>query len=160
MFKVIVLEYICILITPSLYCIKFKWLCHEIYGTPLNAVKNFTYLGSTVASDNTIDVEMNNRIQAASGAFGGLRKRVWSQHGISVSTKCKVYKAIVLPTVLYSAETYTLYCRHFIKLSKVYLRHLRQILQISWKDHIPNVEVLRRANMSSTGDERSRCDRR
>ena len=32
---------------------------------------------------------------------------------------------------------------------KVHLRHLRQILQISWKDHIPNVEVLRRANMSS-----------
>ena len=27
--------------------------------------------------------------------------------------------------------------------------HLRQILQISWKDHTPNVEVLRRANMSS-----------
>ena len=121
----------------------------EIYGTPLKAVKNFTYLGSTVASDNTIDVEINNRIQAASGAFGGLGKRVWSQHGISVSTKCKVYKAIVLPTLLYSAETYTLYRRHFRKLSKVHLRHLRQILQISWKDHIPNVEVLRRANMSS-----------
>ena len=98
----------------------------EIYGTPLKAVKNFTYLGSTVASDNTIDVEIKNRIQAASGAFGGLGKRVWSQHGISVSTKCKVYKAIVLPTLLYSAETYTLYRRHFRKLSKVHLRHLRQ----------------------------------
>ena len=49
-------------------------------------------------------MEINNRIQAASGAFGGLWKRVWSQHGISVSTKCKVYKAIVLPTLLYSAE--------------------------------------------------------
>ena len=72
----------------------------ELYGTPLKAVKNFTYLGSTVASDNTIDVEINNYIQAASGAFGGLWKRVWSQHGISVSTKCKVYKAIVLPTLL------------------------------------------------------------
>ena len=82
-------------------------------------------------------------------AFGGLWKRVWSHHGISVSTKCKVYKAIVLPTLLYSAETYTLYRRHFRKLSKVHLRYLRQILQISWKDHIPNVEVLRRANMSS-----------
>ena len=44
----------------------------EIYGTPLKSVKNFIYLGSTVASDNTIDVEMNNLIQAASGAFGGL----------------------------------------------------------------------------------------
>ena len=122
----------------------------EIYGTPLKAVKNFTYLGSTVAPDNTIDVEINKRIQAASGAFGGLWKRVWSQHGISVSTKCKVYKAIVLPTLLYSAETYTLYRRHFGKLSKVHLRHLRQILQISWKDPaIPNVEVLRRTNMSN-----------
>ena len=94
-------------------------------------------------------MEINNRIQAASGAFGELWKRVWSQHGISISTKCKVYKAIVLPTLLYSAETYTLYRRHFRKLSKVHLRHLRQILQISWKDHIPNVEVLRRAKMSS-----------
>ena len=121
----------------------------EIYGTPLKSVKNFTYLGSTVASDNTIDVEINNRIQAASGAFGRLWKRVWSQHGISVFPKCKVYKAIVLPTLLYSEETYTLYRRHFRKLSKVHIRHLRQILRISWKDHIPNVEVLRRANMSS-----------
>ena len=121
----------------------------EIYGTPLKSVKNFTYLGSTVASDNTIDVEVNNHIQAASGAFGGRWKRVWSQHGISVFTKCKVYKAIVLPTLLYSAETYTLYRRHFRKLSKVHLRHLRQILRISWKDNIQNVEVLRWANMSS-----------
>ena len=96
----------------------------EIYGTPLKSVKNFTYMGSTVASDNTIDVEINNRIQAASGAFGGLWMRVWSQHGITVSTKCKVFKAIVLLTLLYSAETYTLYRRHFRKLSKMHLRHL------------------------------------
>ena len=99
--------------------------------------------------NNTIDVEIINRIQAASGAFGGLWKCVWSQHGISVSTQCKVYKTIVLPALLYPAETYTLYRRHFIKLSKVHLRHLRQILRTSWKDHIPNDEVLRRANMSS-----------
>ena len=33
-------------------------------------------MGSTIASDNTIDVEINNRIQAASGAFGGLEARM------------------------------------------------------------------------------------
>ena len=75
-------------------------------------------------------------------------KRVWLQLGISVSTKCKVYKAIVLPTLLYSAETHSI-VTILEKISKVHLRHLRQILQISWKDHIPNVEVLRRANTSS-----------
>ena len=121
----------------------------EIYGTPLKSVNNFTYLGSTIASDNTIDMEINNRIRTASGAFGGLWKRVWSQHGIAISTKCKVYKAVILPTLLYSAETYTLYRRHIRKLSQVHLRHLRQILRISWKDHISNIDVLRQANMSS-----------
>ena len=121
----------------------------EIYGTLLKSVNNLTYLGSTIASDNTIDTEINNRIRAASGAFGGLWKRVWSQHGIAISTKCKVYKAIVLPTLLYSAEMYTLYRRHIKILSQVHLRHLRQILRISWKDHISNTDVLRQANMSS-----------
>ena len=46
-------------------------------------------LSTAVASDNTVDVEINNRTHAASGAFGGLWKRVWSQHGITVSTNCK-----------------------------------------------------------------------
>ena len=61
----------------------------KIYGTSLKSVKNFTYLGSTIASDNTIDVEINNRIRAASGAFGGLEKGVWSQRGIVISTKSR-----------------------------------------------------------------------
>ena len=121
----------------------------EFYGMPLKSVKNFTYMGSTVASDNTIDVEINNRTHAASGAFGVLWKRVRSQHVITVSKKCTVSREIVLPTLLYSAETYTLYLCHFRNLSQVHLRRLRQILRISWKDHIPNVEVFRRANMSS-----------
>ena len=105
----------------------------EIYGTPLKSVKNFTYLGSTVASDNTIDVEINNRIRAASGTFGGLWKRVWSQHGISVPTKCKVYKAIVLTTLLYSAETYTLYRHHFRKFSDIYDKSCRSHGKITFQ---------------------------
>ena len=60
-----------------------------------------------------------------------------------------MYEAMVLPTLLYSAETCTLYRRQFRTLSQVYLPHLRQILRIAWKDHIPNVEGLRRANISS-----------
>ena len=60
-----------------------------------------------------------------------------------------MYKAVVLPTLLYSAEMYILYRRHIRKLSQVHLRHLRQILWISWKDHISNIDVLRQANMSS-----------
>ena len=53
-------------------------------------------------------------------------------------------------TVLSGDITYTLYRRHIRTLSQVHLRRLRQIIWIwIWKDHIPNVEVLSRANMSS-----------
>ena len=66
----------------------------EIYGTPLKSVKNFTYLDSTIASDNIIDVGINNCIHAAlepledSGSMYGHKM-------VLVSKKCKVYEAIV-----------------------------------------------------------------
>jgi hypothetical protein len=76
----------------------------EIYGTPQKAVKNFTYLGSTVASDNTIDVEINNRIQAASGTFGGLWKRVWlPEMEYSYSCTCTRTRVRVLFEYSYSS---------------------------------------------------------
>ena len=106
----------------------------KIYGMPIQSVKNFTYLGSTVASDNTVDVEINRSIHVASGALEGLWKRVC---GACVTTwyyslhNLKVYKATVLPIILFSAETYTLYRRLFRKLSQAHLRHLRHILRIS-----------------------------
>ena len=61
----------------------------EIYGTPLKSVKNSTHMGSTVASNNTIYAEINNRIHAAFGAFGGLWKRAWSQHGINYPQRAR-----------------------------------------------------------------------
>ena len=89
----------------------------EIYGTPLKAVKNFTYLGSTVASDNTIDVEIKNRFQAASEAFGGLWKRVWSKHSISVSTECKMYKAMLENSLKCISDIYDKSCRYHGKIT-------------------------------------------
>ena len=49
-------------------------------------------------------------------------------------------------TTVLSRHMHSLYRRHFRKLSKVHLRPQWQIFRISWKNHIPNVEVLRRAN--------------
>ena len=41
----------------------------EICGTTLKSVNFFTYMGNTIAFDNTIDVDINNRIRAASGSM-------------------------------------------------------------------------------------------
>ncbi len=57
---------------------------------PLKCVPHFTYLGSTVSSDNSLDKELNKRVSAAAASFSRLHHRVWSQRGIKTSTKCKV----------------------------------------------------------------------
>ena len=88
-----------------------------IDGKPIQSVKKFAYLGSTVTSTNKLDTEIANRIQPSSKAYGSLHKRVWSQRDIHVKTACKAYRAMVLTALLYSAETYTLYRRHTKKLN-------------------------------------------
>ena len=59
-----------------------------------------------------IDDEVTARIAKASVAFGRLRANVLERNGIKLDTKLKVYKAVVLPTLLYTCETWTVYQRH------------------------------------------------
>jgi len=42
-------------------------------GTPLAEVDKFTYLGSTISDNRTIDAEISRRIQSAASAFGKLK---------------------------------------------------------------------------------------
>ena len=123
--------------------------CITINGQALKVVGSFKYLGSTLSTDNRADKEINCRIQSACASYGKLEKRLWNRRGIRLATKCKVYKAVVLPALLYSVETYTLYREHIVKLERVQQRHLRRIMKIKWDDYISNVEVLRRAGMDS-----------
>ena len=120
-----------------------------INGEALKVVKTFKYLGSILSMDNRADSEISSRIKNACASFGKLEKRLWSRTGIKLSTKCKVYRAMILPALIYSAETYTLYREHIRRLEAVQQRHLRRIMNIKWSDYISNVEVLRRAGLDS-----------
>ena len=118
-------------------------------GNPLQAVQSFTYLGSTVSSDYSLDKEVERRISAATAAYGKLQTNVCKRHGIRLATKCKVYRAVVLTCLLYSSETYTLYRRHIRKLQRVQMYQLRHLLRIRWQDRVSDVEVRRRAGIPS-----------
>ena len=93
--------------------------------------------------------EVNARIAKASAAFGQLRGSVWDQSGIRLDTKLKVYKAVVLPTLLYACETWTVYRRHAKRLNHFHTSCLRKFLKMMWQDRIPDTEVLKRAGMQS-----------
>lgn len=115
-------------------------------GKPLKAVEKFTYLGSTLSKSANIDYEVETRIAKASLAFGRLRESVWQKRGIKLSTKLKVYRAVVLPALLYACETWTVYERHAKNLNRF---HMRNILKITWRDKIPDMEVLAKSDIPS-----------
>ena len=120
-----------------------------VKGQRLQAMENFTYFGSTLSRSANIDAKVTNRIAKASSAFRRLKKSVWERQGISHRTKVKVYRAVVLTTLLYSCETWTIYRRHEKQLHQFHLRCLCSILNISWQDKIPDTEVLERAQLPS-----------
>nr|VZI32221.1 unnamed protein product [Spirometra erinaceieuropaei] len=121
----------------------------NVNGTQLQVVENFPYLGSTLSRNTKIDDEVANRISNASQAFGRLQSTVWNRHGLQLSTKLKMYKAVILPTLLYGAETWTVYTRQARRLNHFQLSCLRRILRLNWQDRIPDTEVLERTGILS-----------
>ena len=118
-------------------------------GQRLQVVDKFTYPGSTLSRVVHIDDEVNARIAKASAAFGQLPGSIWDQSGIRLDTKLEVYRSVVLPTLLYACETWTVYQRHAKRLNHFHTSCLRKLLKIKWQDRIPDTEVLKRAGMQS-----------
>ena len=67
-------------------------------------------------------------------------------------SKRKIYRAIILSTLLDGAETWTVYNRHVKKLHAFIMRHLRSIMKIRWQDKVTNIKVLMRAGLPSMED--------
>ena len=81
--------------------------------------------------------------------FGRLQKRLWNNHNVSIRVKGKIYHAIILSTLLYGAETWTVYRRHVKKLHAFMMRDLRSIMKIRWQDKVTHIKVLKRAGLPS-----------
>ncbi len=111
-----------------------------IDNNPLKVTDKFTYLGSTISQNALIDDEILARIGKASGSFGKLTKRLWSERGVRLVTNINVYCA----TLLYGCEAWTPYRRHIRRVDQFHMRCLRRIANIKWQDMIPNTEVLHR----------------
>ena len=111
------------------------------------AVNHFTYLGSTISSNISLDAEIDKRVGKAATTLARLTSRVWENPKLTIKTKVAVYNACVVSTLLYGSETWTTYARQERRLNSFHLRCLRRILGISWEDKVPNTEVLSRANL-------------
>ena len=63
--------------------------------------------------------------------------------------KGKIYRAIMLSTLLYGTEAWTVYRRQVKKLHVFMMRHLRSIIRITWMDKVANTDILERTGLLS-----------
>ena len=91
------------------------------------------------------DDEVTARSGKASVAFSRLCAHVSEQNDIG--TELKVFEAVVLPTLLFLCETWTVYRRHDERLLDHF--HLSWLRRFRWQDRTPATEVLQSARMQS-----------
>ena len=119
-----------------------------VEGVPVEQVSDFTYLGSVISADGTIEKELNTRIGKAHTAFRTLH-RIWYNRNIKTSTKVEIYRAAVLTVLLYGCEAWTTTQALERRLKAFHQRCLRKILHVRWNPdkHVSNAEVLERAGI-------------
>ena len=76
-------------------------------GKQLEEVNAFKYLGATMTKDGRSTVEIKTRIAIATSTMTKLDK-IWKNKYISFPTKLRLYKALVLSTLLYGCESWTM----------------------------------------------------
>ena len=71
----------------------------------LDVVEQFTYLGSTITDNLSLDTKIDKRIGKAATTLARITSRVWTNRKLTVKTKMVVYNACVVSTLMYGGET-------------------------------------------------------
>ncbi|KAI8503453.1 hypothetical protein Bbelb_184240 [Branchiostoma belcheri] len=128
----------------------------HISGEPVENVRQFTYLGSTMTAEGDTDTDISARIGKAASVFRRMNP-VWNSGKISRVLKTKLLQSVVIPTALYACETWKITTRMRNKLDAFQQRCLCKILHITYRDRITNEEVYHRTGtkpLSTTITER------
>ena len=118
-------------------------------GEAVSVVEEFEYLGSTVTSTCSLDKEIDCQINKASRSVTSLSKILWYQRKIKWKNKLCIFKAVVLPTLLYGSETWAVLGPHLHRLQSFVMHCLRIILGVSMHEKMRNTEIRELANMET-----------
>ncbi len=78
-----------------------------------------------------------------------MRRQVIERKELSKATKLRVINAMVVPTLLYGSETWTLQKRHRSKIQAMEMRYLRKIEGVTRLDRVPNEDIRRRLGVEA-----------
>ena len=99
-----------------------------IRGEKIEVEKSFPYLGVSIRAEQSSSCEeVTTRISKAVSVFRALFHPLWKRKRVSVETKTAIYRAAVLPVLLYGSETWVLSVREVHRLESFQMKCLRTI---------------------------------
>ena len=96
-----------------------------------------------VVSDDGSKPEVLSRIAQATAALIKL-KPIWRDNNISLGSKVKLMRSLVISIFLFACESWTLTGELEKRTQAFAMRCYRRLLNISYKDHVTNEEVHRK----------------
>ena len=105
-------------------------------------MENFKYLGAIISNEGS-KPEILSRIAQTTAALSRL-KITWRNKNISLASKVKLMRMIILSTFFYACESWTLTAEIEKRIQALEMICYRRLLNIFYKDHVTNEEVRNR----------------
>ena len=111
-------------------------------GLRLEEMDNFKYLGAIIFNEGS-KPKILSWIDQTTAALSRL-KIIWRDKNISLASKVKLMRTLILSTFLYACESWTLTAEIKRRIQALEMRSYKRLLNISCKDHVANEEVRNR----------------
>ncbi|XP_069983757.1 uncharacterized protein [Penaeus vannamei] len=82
--------------------------------------------------------EVSRRIGLVAGVMNSLNKSLWRCRYLCRRTKLRVFKALIMPVLLYGSETWILSCALESHLDAFCNQSFHRIMGYCWRDHVSN----------------------
>ena len=114
-----------------------------IGAQPVTTTDNFTYLGSTIASNNSSFNDVNRRIAIATSTMSKLSS-IWTSSSLSLALQMRLYNSLIISIITYSSASWTLAKAQKKRLDAFNTKSLRRIVGVRWYDYVTNASILTR----------------
>ena len=111
----------------------------QVKGHKLGNVRSFKYLGAVVSDDDS-KVETLSRIAQATAALTRL-KPIWKDNNISLGSKVKLMRSLIISIILYASESLALTAEVDKRTQAFEMRCYLRLPNISYKDHVNSISL-------------------
>ena len=114
----------------------------EIDGETVEAVSDFTFLGSKITADGDCSHEIKRRLLLGRKVMTNLDS-IFKSKDITLPTKVRLVKAMVFPVVMYGCESWTTKKAECRRIDASELWHWRRLLRVPWTARRSSQSILK-----------------